>query len=279
MLEKLNDLDSRWMYLALVIALVIPIIKPVGMPISINKDLTQRAYDYVETLKPDDIVMFDIAYAASSDTELTPMVMAVMEQMARLDLKLLVAGQFESGLYFTKEKIAKKAEELGWAYGTDWVNIGFKAGGTATWRAIGADFWSGAMGVDIDQTPFEQLPLMDRIKTLNPNDISLIIIYESGSPGMETWMTYFPEIPLIKASVAVEVASAARYIPTGQLKGIIPGMRGAAEYEKLILKTGVATQLMDAQSLSSLVILGLVVLGNVAHFGEKRRAGKFKGAN
>lgn len=272
MLEKLNNLDSRWMYLALVIALVIPIMKPIGMPVSINKDLTQRAYDTINALQSGSIVMFDIAYSASTDTELTPMIMAIMEQMDVQGLKLLVAGQWESGLFFVKNKIAKKAGDLGWVYGEDWVNIGFKAGGTATWRSIGTDFWKGAMGIDIDGTPFEQIPLMERVKVLDENTISCIVIYESGSPGMETWITYFPKIALVKGSVAAEIASSVRYIPTGQLKGMIPGMRGAAEYEKLVGKPSVSTQLMDAQSLSCLVIIGLIILGNIAFFGSKKKA-------
>lgn len=273
MLEKLNNLDSRWMYLALVIALVIPIMRPIGMPVSVNKDLTQRAFDTIESLNAGDIVMFDIAYSPSNDTELSPMVMAVMEHMDVKGLKLLVAGQFESGLFFMRDKIRAKAEALGWTYGTDWVNIGFKPGGTATWRAIGVDFWKGAMGVDIDGTPFEQLPLMDKIRKLDDNTIDCIVIFESGSPGMETWYTYFPTIRLIKGSVASEIAGSVRYVQTGQLKGMIPGMRGAAEYEKLVEKPGVATQLMDAQSLSALVIIVLIILGNIAYFGSKKKAG------
>jgi hypothetical protein len=273
MLEKLNNLDSRWMYLALVIVLIIPVMKPIGMPVSVNKDLTQRAYDTIGALPAGSIVMFDVAYSASTDTELTPMMMAIMEQMAKKGLKLLVAGQWESGLFFVKDKVAAKAKSFGWKYGVDWVNIGFKAGGISTFRAMATDFWKGAMGIDIDKTPFEQLPIMQRVKKLDENAISCIVIYESGSPGMETWITYFPKISLVKASVAAEIASSVRYIPTGQLKGLIPGMRGAAEYEKLVGKPGVSTQLMDAQSLSCLLIIGLIVLGNIAFFSSKKKAG------
>lgn len=272
MLEKLNNLDYRWMYLALVIALAIPIIKPIGMPISINKDLTQPFYDFLEKLPADSIVMFDIAYSPANDTECTPMLMAVFEQLAKKGVKVLVAGQFESGLYFTKDILKAKAQELGLKYGVDWVNIGYKAGGTATWRVMANDFWKGAMGVDIDGNKFEDLPLMSRIRKLDEQTIAAIVIYESGSPGMETWMTYFPKIPLLKASVAVEVAESVRYMRSGQLKGIIPGMRGAAEYEKLIGHPGTATKLQDAQSLAHLLVIALVLLGNVAYLSSKRRA-------
>lgn len=272
MLEKLNNLDSRWMYLALVIVLVIPIIKPIGMSISVNKDLTQRMYDFIENLPPDSLIMFDIATSSSSDTEITPMIYAVMEHMAKKGHKLLVAGQWESGLAYWSPKIDERAKEYGWKYGVDYVNIGFKAGGTATWRAIGQDFWKGAVGVDINGTPFEELPLMARIKKIDPETIDLIVIYESGSPGMETWITYFPTVPLVKGSVAAEISSSVRYIPTGQLKGLIPGMRGAAEYEKLVGRPGIATQLMDAQSMSHILVILLIALGNVAYFGAKKKS-------
>jgi hypothetical protein len=271
MLEKLSNLDSRWMYLALVLVLVIPIMKPIGMPISINKDLTQRFYDTLDALPPDSIVMYDIAYSASTDTELTPMLMAVTEQLVKKNVKVVVAGQWESGLFFTKEKLKAKFGGLGYKYGVDWINIGYKAGGTATWRVMAKDFWKGAMGVDIDGAGFDTLPLMQRVKALDEKTISAIVIYETGSPGMETWITYFPKIALCKASVASEIASSVRYIPSGQLKGMIPGMRGAAEYEKLVAKPAVATQLMDAQSLASLLVVALIVLGNVVFFSQKKK--------
>ncbi len=272
MLEKLSDLDSRWMYLALVIVLVIPIIKPIGMSISVNKDLTQRMYDFIERLPSGSLIMFDLASSASSDTEITPMIYAVMEHMAKKGHKLLVAGQWSSGLTFWSPLIDERAKEYGWVYGVDYVNIGFKAGGTATWRAIGQDFWKGAMEVDINGTPFRELPLMSKVRKLDAETIDLIVIYESGSPGMETWITYFPTVPLCKGSVAAEISSSVRYIPTGQLKGLIPGMRGAAEYEKLVDRPGIATQLMDAQSLSHILVVLLIALGNVVYFGSKKRS-------
>ncbi|MGI6662435.1 MAG: hypothetical protein ACOX4B_03020 [Bacillota bacterium] len=86
------------------------------------------------------------------------------------------------------------------------------------------------------------------MRKLDAETIDLIVIYESGSPGMETWITYFPTVPLCKGSVAAEISSSVRYIPTGQLKGLIPGMRGAAEYEKLVDRPGIATQAPHGRS-------------------------------
>jgi len=271
MWEKLNNVDNRILYLFVVLCLVIPIVKPIGMPISINKDLTLPFYNFIEGLRENDIVMFDIAYSASNDTELTPMVKAVMEHCAKKGVKIVVAGQWESGLYFTKSIIEEKAQELGLRYGEDWVNIGFKAGGTATWRLMATKFWEGAMARDINDTPFEQLPLMHRVQALNADTFKAIIIFTSGSPGASTWITYFPDIPLLAGEVAVQVGAWVRYVQTGQMKGMIPGMRGAAEYEKLIKHPDVATKLMDAQTLSHLLVIAIIILGNVGFIATQRK--------
>ena len=220
MLEKLNNLDSRWMYLALVIVLVIPIVKPIGMSISINKDLTQRMYDFIENLPSGSLIMFDIASSSSSDTEITPMIYAVMEHMAQKGHKLLVAGQWESGLTYWSPKIDARAAEYGWTYGVDYVNIGFKAGGTATWRAIGQDFWKGAVGVDINGTPFEDPPdhvahQENRRRHDRPYRYLRVRFTRHGDVDH-----LFPDRRSMQGLSGREIPSSVRYIPTGQLKGL-----------------------------------------------------------
>ena len=193
------------------------------------------------------------------------------ETLAKKGVKIIVAGQWESGLYFTKSIIEEKAEELGLIYGEDWVNIGFKAGGTATWRLMKTKFWEGAMGRDINDVPFEDLPLMHRVQRLDADTFAAIICFTSGSPGDGTWITYFPEIPLLTGQVAVQVASRMRYLQTGQMKGLLAGMRGAAEYEQLIGHLDVATKLMDAQTLAHLLVIFFIVLGNIGYVAGRRR--------
>jgi hypothetical protein len=56
---------------------------------------------------------------------------------------------------------------------------------------------------------------------------------------------------------------------SGEMKGLIPGLRGAAEYEKLINKPGAATQLMDAQSMAHVVIVFFMALGNMGYAARR----------
>ena len=60
------------------------------------------------------------------------------------------------------------------------------------------------------------------------------------------------------------------YLDAGQLVGILGGMKGGAEYEKLIGRPEWATRGMGAQSLIHLVIIAFIVLGNIGFFASRR---------
>jgi hypothetical protein len=59
---------------------------------------------------------------------------------------------------------------------------------------------------------------------------------------------------------------------SGQLKGLLGGMAGAAEYEKLRGEKGKATKGMDAQSLAHAFIALCIIAGNIVQW-RKRGAG------
>ena len=54
----------------------------------------------------------------------------------------------------------------------------------------------------------------------------------------------------------------------GQIKGMLCGLPGAAEYEILLNRPGKTVKLMDAQSMGHLWIIVLVILGNIAYYAK-----------
>jgi len=62
-------------------------------------------------------------------------------------------------------------------------------------------------------------------------------------------------------------------LQTGQVNGLIGGLRGAAEYEKLVQFSGKATAGMDAQSATHFLIIVLIGLCNLFYVltGRERR--------
>ncbi len=61
------------------------------------------------------------------------------------------------------------------------------------------------------------------------------------------------------------------YLQAKQMIGLLGGMKGAAEYEMLVSKPSMAVSGMNSQSLVHLLIIGFVVLGNVAFFAARRK--------
>ena len=64
------------------------------------------------------------------------------------------------------------------------------------------------------------------------------------------------------------------FLQSKQLVGLLGGLAGAAEYETLIEAPGSATAGMEPQSVSHLIIILFIVLGNGVYFTTRRRGGK-----
>ena len=61
------------------------------------------------------------------------------------------------------------------------------------------------------------------------------------------------------------------YYQSGQIFGIIGGMKGAAEYEYLCKNPGTATEAMRVQVFAHAVIILFIIIGNLAYFLSKRK--------
>ena len=80
-------------------------------------------------------------------------------------------------------------------------------------------------------------------------------------------------IPLGTGVTAVSAPQYFAYIGSGQLTGMLGGMKGAAEYENLVKKPAAAVMGMAAQSLVHLFIIFSVLVGNLIFlFVEKGKS-------
>ena len=68
---------------------------------------------------------------------------------------------------------------------------------------------------------------------------------------------------MVSGCTAVSTPDYYPYLQAGQLRGLLGGMAGAAEYEKLRNEKGAATRGMGAQSLAHLFVAACIVLGNL----------------
>ncbi|MFQ6676547.1 MAG: hypothetical protein ACE5LH_09435, partial [Fidelibacterota bacterium] len=81
-------------------------------------------------------------------------------------------------------------------------------------------------------------------------------------------------VPMSTGTTSIQVNEVIPYVNSGQVKGIIAGMPGAAEYEALIHQAGMGQAGMDAQSIAHVVIVLFIIFGNITFYIERKRARK-----
>ncbi|HYW69082.1 MAG TPA: hypothetical protein VE960_05700, partial [bacterium] len=98
----------------------------------------------------------------------------------------------------------------------------------------------------------------------------------AGTPGAREWVQQVQGrygITLGAGTTAVGAPNFYPYVQSGQLTGLLGGLKGAAEYETLIGHPGDATKGMDAQSIVHALVVVFILLGNVVYLVSRRRRG------
>jgi hypothetical protein len=282
-LDRLLRLDRRWIFLLVLLSVAIPIIVPIGLPVSTARS-TQMAFDFIDALKPGDVVLISFDYGPSSAPENDPMAEAVMRQCALKKVRFVVIALYPlGGLGLANNSVARIAGEFpALRYGVDYVNLGYKDGAAAVMRRMGEDI-SGAFPTDVNGTPLSKIPIMKGLRSIR--QVQLIFTAATGLIG-EWWITQVhPQVgtPVIIGPTAVSAPKYYAFINSGQLVGMLGGMKGAAEYEQLLrgrypeldtfyksTRGFTAQKGMDGQTVLHTVILLFILLGNVAFFAARR---------
>jgi hypothetical protein len=111
---------------------------------------------------------------------------------------------------------------------------------------------------------------MQGIKTAK--DFAFVHQFTSDDPAMWIRQAVDPMgLRYAVGIVTVSVPSAMPYYNSGQIKGLLGGLKAAAEYETLLGKPGRAVAMMDAQSMAHLLIIGFIFLGNLGYFLGKKQ--------
>ncbi|MEK6608008.1 MAG: hypothetical protein AABZ30_10135 [Myxococcota bacterium] len=271
MWERLQNFDRRWIFLAMIVAIVVPLLRPVKMPFAVSERV-QKLYDELESIKPGELVLLSLDYGPESAPEVDPFTQAVMRHLARKQARVVVITLWHYILPMATghlERIYKK--ELGLRYGVDYAWMGFRAGNEATITNMTQSFktvWSD----DFWHTPSGKLPILDGVGALQ--DFRLVIDVSSGYPGAREYAQYaatrYPQIKLAAAVAMVMVTDIAPYFGK-QIFSYVDGIRGAAEYEKLVGTPGLAHAGVNVLTFGHLLIIAAIVFGNVIYFATRKR--------
>ncbi len=272
--EKMMSIDRRVIFLLIGLSVIIPLLKPLLLPVTVTKEV-KNLYEFIDKLNQDDVILLSLDYDPATMAECHPMALSILRHCFSKGIKVMVTSLARpEGLGTAEMAITQVSREHHKKRGEDYVFLGYKPVPGAVMLAMGEDFRL-AFPNDFYGTDLEDIPMMKGLK--NYEDIKLAVTI-SGSAIISTWIIYTGGrygVPIGAGVTAVMATDYYTYLHSGQLVGLLGGLKGAAEYEKLIQYPDMATKGMDGQNIAHLLIVFFIIIGNIGYFlGKKAKASK-----
>lgn len=297
MLDRLSNLDRRWVFAAMALAVGVPILLQLAFP-ETPTPMTRTAFAVVDELPPGSKVLIAFDYDPAGMSELHPMAAAFTRHAAVKGHKLYFLTLWPTGTAFIDDMeriLRQEYPEL--KYGEDYVDLGFRAGNEGVIKVITGDL-RRSFGADVRNVSLNDIPMTRGVK--NIREMDLIVNISGGTPGTKEWVQYAStpfSIRTVAGVTGVQTPMFIPYIP-GQLQGMLGGIKAAAEYESLLLDaypqvagdeappsgeptaTVVSRNVREAQRrmgpqlIAHLLMIGLILAGNVLYFLSRREAAR-----
>jgi len=271
--RKIMNIDRRWVYLLIALSVTFPMIVVIKFPVEVTP-VARQLYDAIDKLPDSSVVMLTFDYYPNAAAETEPMSIAALHHMFKKDMRVVTLSNIPLGGPTIAERITREiAAEYDKVYGVDYVNLGYKANYNAVMHGL-ANSIESIFPSDYTNTPLKDLPLMDSVK--NYDDIGFIYVVADNAT-VDYWIQIVNAqygVPIGSGVTAVVAPKMYSFVNSGQMTGLLGGMKGAAEYEKMVGEEGKAIRGMDAQSMAHLAIIFLVILGNIGFFATRKKEGK-----
>lgn len=281
--ERLMKLDRRWVFLFLIIVCVAAYYIPFSIPILVEPEV-ESIYKFIDNLDEGDIVFLAFDYAPNNMAELHPMSYAIVEHCWRNNVKTVFTALSQEGPGMVDQTIRDLTDSMkiaktyhGKDYpprdivnGVDYAFLGYKPYYALVILAMGQDFRL-AFPNDYYGTPLDSLPMM---KGVFNYDQMACVVDISGGNITDAWISYGQgrfNFDLFLGLTGVMTAQYYPFLGSGQVKGIMGGMLGAAQYEELADNRGAAYDAMRVQLPAHMVIILFIAMGNIGFLVERRR--------
>lgn len=266
--DKLLRIDRRWIFVCIGLSVLIPFLTGLKLLQGTPTPATVDVYDYIEKLPPGSVIMIAFDYGPAGMPEMHPMAKAIIRQAFQRHLRVIAMTIHPQGPLMADDVFKAVAPEFHARYGVDYVNLGYKPGGASVIMGMGSEITS-VYPQDTRGTPLASLEVMKGVR--NFDQVALLVDLATGSTPA-AWVAYAHQRYHVKLAIGITAVMATDFYPyyqTGQLVGILNGMRGAADYETLIHHEDTGTLGMSSQSVAHLVIILFVILGNIGYFASR----------
>jgi hypothetical protein len=269
----LEDIPREVLYGILLVVFVVPMIYPLGLPVPVTANV-RKWYQTIDALQPGSVVMIDFGYSGGGEPELGPMAVVVYKHLfQKPGVKVIcMSTSIEGPQLWDKAMAEINPSRYGKVYGVDYINIGYIAGTETAMAAVGKDL-RATTSTDYKGNSLSQYPIMDGI--VDAHSFDLLICYTTGGDQSEGWVRQWYTVygtPYLCSVLAMMVPTMLPYMNAGQIISVVSGAQ-AGEMESLVHAPARGIKSADVITLTHILCLVYVVIGNVAYFANKSKGG------
>ncbi|MCI0596200.1 MAG: hypothetical protein L0Z48_06630 [candidate division Zixibacteria bacterium] len=256
-------------FLAVLAAVTFPLLYPLNISDRVSPEAV-KFKALIDSIPAGSVVMVSFDHEASTVAEVRPLATVLARHLFSRDIKIVGLSLFAEGTAIGNQVLTLVAEEFGKEYGRDWVFLGFRPQFQAAILGMGENIPS-VFPRDYYGNVADTLPLLKAVS--NYSQIAMVVSVADGDLGY-AWVDYAYTRYHARVAAMLTAVMVASYMPlyaSGQLSGLVNGLKGAADYERLLEKPGAAIRAMDAQSMAHAVILLLILGGNAAFWLGKKK--------
>lgn len=259
---KFLNIDKRLIWLAFGLVFAVPVLFPVRLTRLEVSDSVTGFYNAVTAVPAGGTIIVSMDFEPSFNTELRPMAEAVCAQAFARGLKVIGLSLVDTAVGTAQQVIEQSARRYGKVYGRDYAYLGWQPNQNFVIQGITAGI-PGVFPHDIYGNPLSRLEMFNNISTLN--DIPLVVQVGAGFASMPPWLAYGTDKTGGKLVIACNGGAELTlrpYYASGQLAGLVPSVKGGAEYEQLLGYFGPATRALNAISVGQLFMVVLMLAAN-----------------
>jgi hypothetical protein len=261
---RVRHLDRRIIFLLMALGVALPLLVKIDLPVRVTPDV-KSVFDYIDSRQPGDVLLLSYDHDTGTLPEMVPMSTAILRHAFSKNLKVVGLALRAEGSAIGRQAFRKVGAEFGKEEGTDYVFLGYRPELTSAILGLGTSF-SRVFPQDDRGVPIDSLPLMKHVESYA--DIALVISISDDDTPLY-WINYGNgryQVPVAPAVTAVMATTFFPFLNSHQVVGMIAGLKGAAEYERLNGKRDMASRGMDAQSIGHMVVILFILVGNIAYF-------------
>ncbi len=282
----LERIDRRLIFAFVAISLSVPIKYGVSLRPA-KMEASEAFFKEVQSLDSNSgkIVLLASDWGPSTMAENRPQTMAGIEHLMRKRVPFAMisltplAAPFLEGLPLLVGKKLEQETGQKWEYGKDWVNLGFRPGGSLMIQSFAKskDF-AVFLETDAQSTPISEIPMMHGIKSIK--DVQMLMEFTGSIGAFNAWLQFFSGPKYVHGCTSITIPEAFNYYSTEQIVGLFEGVAGAAYYELKLseeystrVKGGEASATNSGLSFAQLGVFAFIFLGNLGLLGRYLKGG------